>query len=136
MGLRIHIGAALLQRYISKRIVKKFCSSGIVFDFSAILYYGKENALARFGHYYHSNGEINFVLTVTRDTGLPVIQRIMPGNIVFVSDISNFIMYSITVVIDKGVLFGIQFEVTGKAQNNSFSSKKILHIYFMKKSLK
>ena len=104
--------AALLQRSISKRIVKEFGSSGIVYDLSAIRYYGKENELARFGHYYHSNGEnreINFVLAVTRDSGIPVHHRIMPGNIVSVSTVSNFVMelkdfamHSVTIVMDRG----------------------------------
>ena len=102
--------AALLQRSISKPIVKKFCSSGIFYDLSAISYYGKENALARFGHYYHSNGEnreINFVLSITRDTGISLHKRIMPGNIVSVSNVSNFVMdlkdfamHSVTIVMD------------------------------------
>jgi hypothetical protein len=38
--------SALLQRSISKRIVKEFGSSGIVYDLSAIRYYGKNNELA------------------------------------------------------------------------------------------
>ena len=47
---------ALLQRSISKRIVNAYGSSGIVSDLSATRYYGRENDLAEFGHYYHSNG--------------------------------------------------------------------------------
>jgi transposase len=54
-----------------------------------------ENELAKFSHYYHSNGEnreINFVMVVTRDSGIPVHHRIMPGNIVSVSTIHNLAM--------------------------------------------
>ena len=43
--------ASVLQRPISKCIVKEFGSSGIVYDLSAIRYYRKDNDLARFGHY-------------------------------------------------------------------------------------
>ncbi len=104
--------AALLQRSISKRIAKEFGSSGIVYDLSAIRYYGRENDLAEFGHYYHSNGEnmeINFVMAVTRDSGIPVHHRIMPGNIVSVSTIHNLAMelkdygmHSVMIVMDRG----------------------------------
>ena len=104
--------AAVLQKAISKRIVKEFGSSGIVYDLSAIRYYGKDNDLAEYGHYYHSNGEnreINFVLAVTRDSGIPVHHRIMPGNIVSVSAISNLVMElkdfgirSVMIVMDRG----------------------------------
>jgi len=104
--------SALLQRSISKRIVKEFGSSGIVYDLSAIRYYGKNNELAEFGHYYHSNGEnreINFVMAVTRDSGIPVHHRIMPGNIVSVSTISNLVaelkdfgIHSVMIVMDRG----------------------------------
>jgi transposase len=104
--------AALLQRSISKRIVKEFGSSGIVYDLSAIRYYGNENDLAEFGHYYHSNGEnreINFVMAVTRDSGIPVHHRIMPGNIVSVSTVHNLAMelkdlgmHSVMIVMDRG----------------------------------
>ena len=104
--------AAVLQRSISKRIVKEYGSSGIVYDLSAIRYYGKNNDLAEYGHYYHSNGEnreINFVMAVTRDSGIPVHHRIMPGNIVSVSTISNLVMelkdfgiHSVMIVMDRG----------------------------------
>ena len=102
----------VLQKSISKRIVKEFGSSGIVYDLSAIRYYGKENDLAEYGHYYRSNGEnreINFVLAVTRDSGIPVHHRIMPGNIVSVSAINNLVMelkdfgiHSVMIVMDRG----------------------------------
>ena len=104
--------AAILQRSISKRIVKEFGSSGIVYDLSSIRYFGKENDLAEFGHYYRSNGEnseINFVLAVTRDSGIPVHHRIMPGNIVSVSAIANLVIelkdfgiHSVMIVMDRG----------------------------------
>ncbi|MGC8725280.1 MAG: hypothetical protein ACP5RS_01715 [Thermoplasmata archaeon] len=86
--------ASILQRSISERIVKEFGSSGIVYDLSAIKYYGKENDLSEFGYYYHSNGgnrEINFVMAVAMNSGIPVHHRIMPGNIVSVSTISNLV---------------------------------------------
>lgn len=102
----------MLERSISKRIVKSFGSHGIVYDLSAVRYYGTDNDLARYGHYYHTNGEnreINFVLAVTRDHGIPVHHSVMPGNIVSVSTVSNFVLelrdYGITtimVVMDRG----------------------------------
>ena len=59
---------SILEHSLSQRIVKSFGSSGIVYDLSAIRYFGSCNDLAGYGHYYHSNGgkkEINFVLAVT-----------------------------------------------------------------------
>ncbi len=61
---------SILERSLSGRIVKSFGSTGIVYDLSAIRYFGSENDLAGYGHHYHSNGsnkEINFGLAVTRD---------------------------------------------------------------------
>ena len=84
---------SILERSISGRIVKSYGSHGIVYDLSAVKYYGSSNDLARYGHYYHTNGgnrEINFVLAVTRSGGIPVHHRIMPGNIVSVSTVSSF----------------------------------------------
>ena len=60
---------SILEHSLSGRIVKSFGSSGIVYDLSAIRYFGSENDLAGYGHYYHSNGgkkEINLVFAVTR----------------------------------------------------------------------
>jgi Transposase len=103
---------SILEHSLSQRIVKSFGSSGIVYDLSAIRYFGSCNDLAGYGHYYHSNGgnrEINFVLAVTRDSGIPVHHRIMPGNIVSVSAISNLVMElkdfgirSVMIVMDRG----------------------------------
>ena len=103
---------SILERSLSGRIVKSFGSSGIVYDLSAIRYFGSDNDLAGYGHYYHSNGgkkEINFLLAVTRDHGIPVHHRILPGSIVSVSTIKNFVseltdfgMASIMIVMDRG----------------------------------
>ncbi len=103
---------SMLERSLSGRIVKSFGSSGIVYDLSAIRYFGSENDLAGYGHYYHSNGgkkEINFVLAVTRDHGIPVHHRVLPGSIVSVSTIKNFVseltdfgIPSIMIVMDRG----------------------------------
>ena len=74
--------------------MKSFGPSGIVYDLSAIQYFGSCNDLARYAHYYHSNGgnkEITFVLAVTRDHGIPVHHRILPGSIVSVSTIKKFV---------------------------------------------
>jgi len=108
--------AAILQRSMSERIVKSFGSSGIVYDLSAIKYYGSENMLSEYGHYYHSNGEnkeINFVMAVTRDSGIPVHHRIMPGNIVSVSTVSNLVnelrdfgIHTVMIVMDRGFYSG------------------------------
>ena len=101
----------ILERSLSGRIVKSFGSSGIVYDLSAIRYFGSENDLAGYGHYNHSNGgkkEINFMLAVTRDHGRPVHHRILAGSIVSVSTIKNFVseltdfgIASIMIVMDR-----------------------------------
>ncbi|MCL5439624.1 MAG: IS1634 family transposase [Candidatus Thermoplasmatota archaeon] len=103
---------SILERSLSGRIVKSFGSSGIVYDLSAIRYFGSCNDLAGYGHYYHSNGgkkEINFVLAVTRDHGIPIHHRILSGSIVsvstvknFVSDLMDFGIASIMIVMDRG----------------------------------
>ena len=103
---------SILEHSLSQRIVKSFGSSGIVYDLSAIRYFGSCNDLAGYGHYYHSNGgnkEINFVLAVTRDHGIPVHHRILPGSIVSVSTVKNFAMElkdfgiaPIMIVMDRG----------------------------------
>ena len=103
---------SILEHSLSQRIVKSFGSSGIVYDLSAIRYFGSCNDLAGYGHYYHSNGgkkEINFVLAVTRDHGIPVHHRILPGSIVSVSTIKNFVselmdfgIGSIMIAMDRG----------------------------------
>ena len=103
---------SLMERSISGRIVKSFGKDGIVYDLSAVKYYGSGNDLAKYGHYYHSNGgnrEINFVMAVTRTAGIPVHHRIMPGNIVSVSTVRNFatelsyyLMRGVMVVMDRG----------------------------------
>ena len=66
---------SILERSLSGRIVKSFGSSGIVYDLSAIRCFGSCNDLAGYGHYYLYNSskkEINFVLAVTRDHGIPI----------------------------------------------------------------
>ena len=103
---------SILEHSLSQRIVKSFGSSGIVYDLSAIRYFGSCNDLAGYGHYYpynSSNKEINFVLAVTRDHGIPVHHRILPGSIVSVSTVKNFAMElkdfgiaSIMIVMDRG----------------------------------
>ena len=103
---------SLLEHSLSRRIVKSFGSSGIVYDLSAVRYFGYQNDLAGYGHYYHSNGgnkDINFVLAVTRDHGIPVHHRISHGSIVSVSTVKNFVMElkdfgiaSIMIVMDRG----------------------------------
>ena len=103
---------SILEHSLSQRIVKSFGSSGIVYDLSAIRYFGSCNDLAGYGHYYHSNGgnkEINFVLAVTRDHGIPCHHRILPGSIVSVSTVKNFVselmdfgIASIMIVMDRG----------------------------------
>ena len=103
---------AILEKSMAKYIMDEFGSSGIVYDLSAIRYYGSSNDLARFGHYYHMNGEnreINFVLAVTRKNGIPVHHRPMAGNIPSVSTISTFAkelkdygILAILIVMDRG----------------------------------
>ncbi|QRF76018.1 Transposase [Thermoplasmatales archaeon] len=103
---------SILERAMSQRIVKAYGSHGIVYDLSAVRYLGSENDLAMYGHYYRTNGgnrEINFVLAVTREGGIPVHHRIMPGNIVSVSTVGAFAMElrdlgisTIMVVMDRG----------------------------------
>ena len=84
---------AILEKAMVPHIMDEFGSSGIVYDLGAIRYYGSSNDLARFGHYYHMNGEnreINFVLAVTRKHGIPVHHRPMAGNLPSVSTISAY----------------------------------------------
>ena len=57
--------------------MRKYGSSGIVYDLSAIRYNGTENDLAGYGHYYHLNGEnreINFVPAVTSTISTPTME--------------------------------------------------------------
>jgi len=94
-------------------LIREFGSSGIVYDLSAIRYYGSSNDLARYGHYYHVNGEnreINFVLAVTRKHGIPIHYRTIAGNIPSVSTIHEFSgelkdygILTILIVIDQGL---------------------------------
>lgn len=103
---------SILERAISGRTIKAYGSHGIVYDLSAVRYLGSENDLAMYGHYYHTNGgnkEINFVLAVTREGGIPIHHRIMPGNIVSVSTVRAFArelrdlgIRTIMVVMDRG----------------------------------
>ncbi len=102
----------MLEKCMAPLIVKEFGSSGLVYDLSAGRYYGTENDLAGYGHYYHSNGEnreINFVLAVTRKGGVPVHHRPLAGSIPSVStirgftgDLKDFGILSILIVIDRG----------------------------------
>lgn len=103
---------AILEKAMAPHIMDEFGSSGIVYDLSAIRYYGSSNDLARFGHYYHMNGEnreSNFVLAVTRKHGIPVHHRPMAGNIPSVSTISAFTkdlkdygIMTVLIVMDRG----------------------------------
>ncbi|EQD74545.1 transposase (IS4), partial [mine drainage metagenome] len=102
----------MLEKSMATLIVKEFGSSGLVYDLSAVRYYGTENDLAKYGHYYHSNGEnreINFVLAVTGNGGIPVHHRPLAGSIPSVSTIRGFTgelkdlgIMGILVVMDRG----------------------------------
>ncbi len=102
----------MLERSMAPLIIEEFGSSGLVYDLSAVRYYGTENDLARYGHYYHMNGEnreINFVLAVTRKGGVPVHHRPLAGSIPsaitirgFTDDLKDFGILSILIVIDRG----------------------------------
>jgi len=84
---------AMLERSIAPLILREFGSSGIVYDLSAIRYYGNGNNPAKYGHYYHLNGnnrEINFLLAVTRKGGIPTHQRPIAGSIPSVSTVRIF----------------------------------------------
>jgi len=103
---------AMLERSIAPLILREFGSSGIVYDLSAIRYYGNGNNPAKYGHYYHLNGEnreINFLLAVTRKGGIPIHQRPIAGSIPSVSTVSifndelkDFGISSILIVMDRG----------------------------------
>ncbi len=59
----------ILEKSMAGYIIDEFGSSGIVYDLSAIRYYGSYNDLAQYAHHYQTNGgnrEINFVLAVIR----------------------------------------------------------------------
>ena len=102
----------MLEKSMASLIIEEFGSSGLVYDLSAVRYYGTENDLAGYGHYYHSNGEnreINFVLAVTRKGSIPVHHRPLAGSIPSVStirgftgDLKDFGILSILIVIDRG----------------------------------
>ena len=102
----------MLERSMAPMVVKEFGSSGLVYDLSAIRYYGTENDLAKNGHYYHSNNEnreINFVLAVTRKGSIPVHHCPMAGNIPsvttikgFTGDLKDFGISTILIVMDRG----------------------------------
>ena len=103
---------SILERSMAPDLIMKYGSSGIVYDLSAIRYFGESNSLAEYGHYYHINGEnreINFVLAVTRKGGIPVHHRTMAGNIPSVSTVSSFSremkdygISSVLIVMDRG----------------------------------
>ena len=103
---------SILERSMAPAIMRKYGSSGIVYDLSAIRYYGTENDLAMYGHYYHLNGEnreINFVLAVTRKGGIPVHHRPLAGSIpsvatisAFTKELKDFGISSILIVMDRG----------------------------------
>ena len=103
---------SILERSMASDLIMKFGSSGIVYDLSAIRYFGESNSLAEYGHYYHINGEnreINFVLAVTRKGGIPVHHRTMAGNVPSVSTVSSFSrelkdydISSVLIVMDRG----------------------------------
>ena len=103
---------SILERSMAPSIMRRYGSSGIVYDLSAIRYFGTENDLTRYGHYYHINGEnreVNFVLAVTRDGGIPIHSRALAGNIPSVSSIRSFSLelkdygiLSILIVMDRG----------------------------------
>ncbi len=103
---------ATLERSMAPSLIRKYGSSGIVYDLSAIRYFGTENDLARYGHYYHVNGEnreINFALAVTRKGGIPIHNRPLAGNIPSVSSIRSFSLelkdygiLTILIVMDRG----------------------------------
>ncbi len=93
VGMKDPDVASILERSMAADLIREFGSSGIVYDLSAIRYYGSGNDLARYGHYYHVNGEnreINFVLAVTRKHGIPIHYRTIAGNIPSVSTILAF----------------------------------------------
>ena len=46
---------SMLEHSLSRRMVKYFGFSGIVYDLSAVRYFGPQNDLAGYGHYYHFN---------------------------------------------------------------------------------
>ena len=101
----------MLARSMTSLIIEEFRSSDLVYDLSAIRYYGTENDLAKYGHYYHSNGEnreINFVLAVTRKGGIPAHHRPMAGSIPsvtkkgFTGDLKDFGISTILIVMGRG----------------------------------
>ena len=112
VGMKDPDVASMLERSMATDLIREFGSSGIVYDLSAIRYYGSGNDLARYGHYYHINGEnreINFVLAVTRKHGIPIHYRTIAGNIPSVSTIHAFSgelkdygLLIILIVIDRG----------------------------------
>ena len=103
---------SILERSMAPDLIMKYGSSGIVYDLSAIRYFGESNSLAEYGHYYHINGEnreINFVLAVTRKGGIPIHHRPLAGSIpsvgtisAFTKELKDFGISSILIVMDRG----------------------------------
>jgi len=103
----------LIEEGIAKRIMElnKDDLDMVVYDLTALRYYGENNNLAQYGHVYRTTGEkqINMVMAVTMKHKLPVHHKILPGKIVSVSTIHSFLkeldMFGITnavLVLDRG----------------------------------
>ena len=111
VGMKDPDVASILERSMATDFITEFRSSGIIYDLSAIRYYGFSNDLARFG-YYHMNGEsreINFFLAVTRKHGIPIHYRTIAGNIpslstihTFSGELKDYGIFTILIVIDRG----------------------------------
>lgn len=112
VGMKDPDVASILERSMATDLITEFGSSGIVYDLSAIRYYGSGNDLARYGHHYHVNGEnreINFVLAVPRKHGIPIHYRTIAGNIpsvstihAFSAELNDYGIPTILIVIDRG----------------------------------
>jgi len=85
----------LIEEGIAERINKlhKKDLQMVVYDLTALIYYGEKNDLAQYGHAYRTTKEkqINMVLGVTMEHKLPIHHKVLPGKIVSVSTIHSFL---------------------------------------------
>lgn len=104
----------MIEQEIVETIKQKYeqSTSMLVYDLTAITFYGSSNELAKYGHAYKKKGlekQINLVLAITKDLKLPIHHRVLHGNILSVSTINRLVgelkgynMKDIIVIMDRG----------------------------------
>ena len=105
---------AEIEKSIFDKITEKYEKEPtmLVYDLSAITFYGNSNDLAKYGHDYTKNGckkQINIVLAITKTLKFPIHHRILFGNILSVStidrlvaELKSFNAKNIIMILDRG----------------------------------